>query len=155
LADKAYVLVRRGRRSYLLVNRMPEASPEESAEAAVDAAGELLAAAAALDDPVAPVPAENRAEPGPLPPGLPPHAQGLLRIGVRVAVTLASQRKSVQEIVELGPGAIIKFDKTCDEPLELCVCNHPIATGEVVKIGDKFGLRVGKVIRPEERLTAN
>ena len=72
---------------------------------------------------------------------LPVYARGLLKIRVPVRVTLAAQRKSIQEIIELGPGSIVKFDKTCDEPLELSVGDRPIATGEVVKVGDKFGLR--------------
>jgi flagellar motor switch protein FliN/FliY len=75
--------------------------------------------------------------------GLPTYARGLLKIMVPVTVTLASQRKPIQEIVELGPGSIVKFDKTCDEPLELAVGERVIATGEVVKVGDKFGVRVG------------
>ncbi|HVT28075.1 MAG TPA: FliM/FliN family flagellar motor C-terminal domain-containing protein [Lacipirellulaceae bacterium] len=78
---------------------------------------------------------------------LPTYARGLLRIRVPVQVTLASQRKSIQEIIELGPGSIIKFDKTCDEPLNLCVGDQPIAQGEVVKVGDKFGLRIGALMR--------
>ena len=64
-----------------------------------------------------------------------------------VRVTLASQRKSIQEIIELGPGSIVKFDKTCDEPLELCVGDRPIAQGEVVKVGDKFGLRISGLVK--------
>src|SRR5688572_33228243 len=79
---------------------------------------------------------------------LPVYARGLMRIRVPVRVTLASQRKPIQEIIELGPGSIVKFDKTCDEPLELCVGDRPIATGEVVKVGDKFGLRVGALLAP-------
>jgi flagellar motor switch protein FliN len=74
---------------------------------------------------------------------LPTYARGLLRIRVPVTVTLAAQRKPIQEIIELGPGSIVKFDKTCDEPLELMVGERVIATGEVVKVGDKFGLRIG------------
>jgi flagellar motor switch protein FliN len=77
---------------------------------------------------------------------LPVYARGLMKIRVPVRVTLAAQRKSIQEIIELGPGSIVKFDKTCDEPLELSVGDRPIATGEVVKVGDKFGLRVGALL---------
>jgi flagellar motor switch protein FliN len=73
---------------------------------------------------------------------LPSHTRRLLAIKVPVTVTLAAQRKPIQEILELGPGSIVKFDKTCGEPLELLVGERVIATGEVVKVGDKFGLRV-------------
>jgi flagellar motor switch protein FliN/FliY len=78
--------------------------------------------------------------------GLPTHARRLLRVSVPIRVTLASQRKSVQEIIELGPGSIVKFDKTYDQPLELSVGDRPLAHGEVVKVGDKFGLRIRGLI---------
>jgi flagellar motor switch protein FliN/FliY len=78
---------------------------------------------------------------------LPTYARGLLRIRVPVQVTLASQRKNIQEIIELGPGSIIKFEKTCDEPLDLCVGGRPIAQGEVVKVGDKFGVKISGLVK--------
>ena len=79
--------------------------------------------------------------------GLPKFARGLLQIRVPLQVTLASQRKSILDIVELGPGSIIKFDKTCDEPMELAIGNRTIARGEVVKVGDKFGLRLSTLVK--------
>jgi flagellar motor switch protein FliN/FliY len=78
---------------------------------------------------------------------LPTYARGLLKIRVPLQVTLASQRKCVQEITELGPGSIIKFDKTCDEPLELTIGDRPLAHGDVVKVGDKFGLRINGLVK--------
>jgi flagellar motor switch protein FliN len=78
---------------------------------------------------------------------LPDYSRSLLQILVPVRVTLASQRKSIQEIIELGPGSIVKFDKTCDEPLELCIGDRPVAQGEVVKVGDKFGLKISGLVK--------
>jgi flagellar motor switch protein FliN/FliY len=78
---------------------------------------------------------------------LPTFARGLMRIQVPIHVTLAAQRKSIHEIVELGPGSIIKFEKTCDEPLDLSVGDRIIARGEAVKVGDKFGLRIGGLVK--------
>src|SRR3954453_24148054 len=78
---------------------------------------------------------------------LPTYARGLLHIRVPVQVTLASQRKSVQEIIELGPGSIVKFEKTYDEPLEVSIGGRTIAEGEVVKVGDKFGVRISGLVK--------
>jgi flagellar motor switch protein FliN len=78
--------------------------------------------------------------------GLSSHTRGVLKVTVPIRVTLASQRKSVQEIIELGPGSILSFDKTCDEPMDLMVGNHTLAQGEVVKVGDKFGLRIRNIV---------
>jgi flagellar motor switch protein FliN/FliY len=85
---------------------------------------------------------------------LPPYTQSLFKIKVPVSVNLASHKQSVEEIIELVPGSIIKFDKSCDELLELVVGDQAIAEGEVVKVGDKFGLRVQNMIKPQERFIA-
>jgi flagellar motor switch protein FliN len=82
---------------------------------------------------------------------LPPYARSLLRIRVPVAVSLASKKETIGEILQLGPGAIVKFDKACDETLQLVVNNVPVAEGEAVKISDKFGLRISKILPPHER----
>jgi flagellar motor switch protein FliN/FliY len=85
---------------------------------------------------------------------LPRYARSFLKVQVPVSVDLAGQKLTVQEIRELVPGAIIKFDKSCDELLDLVVCDQPIAAGEVVKVGDKFGLRIRNMILPQEQFIA-
>lgn len=85
---------------------------------------------------------------------LPPFSRSLLRIQVPVMVTLAAKKQPVSKIVELLPGSIIQFNKSCEEMLELEVSGHPVAHGECVKVGDKFGLRVTSLILPGERFEA-
>ncbi len=82
---------------------------------------------------------------------LPPYSRSLLRIRVPVVVTLAQKRQALSRITELGPGAIIQFDKSCEETLELDVGGHAVAVGDAVKIGDKFGLRITSMVLPGER----
>ena len=81
---------------------------------------------------------------------LPPYMRSLLRIKVPVVVTLA-ERQKLNRIVELGPGSIIQFDKSCEEMLDLEVGNQAVACGEAVKVGDKFGLRITAMVLPDER----
>src|SRR4029077_7421590 len=113
----------------------PSENPEQPADAAA------VPAVAAPDAPQAVTGIEAELS------RLPEYSRRLLQILVPVQVTLASQRKSIQEIIELGPGSIVKFDKTCDEPLELCIGERPIAQGDVVKIGDKFGLKISGIVK--------
>ncbi len=82
---------------------------------------------------------------------LPHYAKSLLRVRIPVVVTLARKRQPLGSVLELGPGSIIHFEKSCEEMLDLEAGNNPIASGEAVKIGDKFGLRVTSVRLPEER----
>lgn len=85
---------------------------------------------------------------------LPAYSRSLLRIRVPVKVTLATKRQSIGRVLELAPGAILHFGKSCDEPLTLSIGSRPVAVGETVKIGEKFGLRITSMVMPEERFDA-
>jgi flagellar motor switch/type III secretory pathway protein FliN len=82
---------------------------------------------------------------------LPLYTRSLLKIKVPVVVTLAQKRQTLRRVLELAPGAIIQFDKSCGEMLQLAVGHRPLAQGEAVKVGDKFGICVSSIILPEER----
>ncbi|HEX3998409.1 MAG TPA: FliM/FliN family flagellar motor C-terminal domain-containing protein [Pirellulales bacterium] len=82
---------------------------------------------------------------------LPDYTRSLLHIRVPISVTLATKRQPIGQIMELGAGSIIHFDKSCEEMLDLYVGEHRVAKGEAVKVGEKFGLRITSVILPEER----
>jgi len=103
------------------------------------------------------VPGKSVAPPKPAPPkaksprDLPEYSQSLLRISIPVVVTLAHNKQPLGRIIELGPGSIIHFDKSCEEMLDMEVGGRTIAAGEAVKVGDKFGLRITSIVLPEER----
>jgi flagellar motor switch/type III secretory pathway protein FliN len=113
----------------------------------------------------APAPSEQKTAPPPRPaaaPAAPPkqpatiealpnYSRSLLRIELPVVVTLARKREPLERIVRLGPGSIIQFDKSCEETLEMEIGGLSVATGEAVKVGDKFGLRINAMILPDER----
>ena len=82
---------------------------------------------------------------------LPIYTRSLLKIRVPLSVTLAAKKQPVGQILEIGPGSILQFEKSCEDMLDLNVSNLPIAQGEAVKVGDKFGLRVTSLILPGER----
>ena len=77
--------------------------------------------------------------------------KSLLRIEADMAVTLAHQKLPVERILQFVPGVMIQFDKPCDRPLSLEIDGNAIAEGEVVKVGDKFGLRITEVLNRDER----
>lgn len=79
------------------------------------------------------------------------YARTVLSIKTPVNVTLARKKVPLDRIVDLVPGSMLTFDAHCDEPLTLEAGGKPIATGETVKIGDKFGLRIREILveRPE------
>jgi flagellar motor switch protein FliN/FliY len=79
------------------------------------------------------------------------YSRAVLAINTPVSVTLARKQVPLSEIVNLVPGSMLTFDAHCDEPLTLEVGGQPIATGETVKIGDKFGLRIREILPPSRK----
>lgn len=82
-----------------------------------------------------------------------PYQDEVLMIKTPITVTLARKKESLDRILNLVPGAMLTFDAHCDEPLTMEAGDQPIAKGETVKIGDKFGIRIRNLIRDEEEET--
>ena len=84
-------------------------------------------------------------------PFLPTYSRSLLKIEVPVAVKLVETRQPVSRVLDLALGTILQLDKSCEETLSLEVGDQEIARGEVVKVGDRFGLRITSITLPQER----
>ena len=82
---------------------------------------------------------------------LPAYAKSLLRIRVPVTVTLATSKTPVSKVVDMVPGTILQFTKTCESKLTMEVGRQELAEGEAVKVGDKFGLLITSMTLPSER----
>jgi flagellar motor switch/type III secretory pathway protein FliN len=76
--------------------------------------------------------------------------KSLLRIQADVTVVLAQQPIAVDRVLHFVPGVMIQFDKDCESPLSLEIDGQKVAEGEVVKVGDKFGLRITEVCEHAE-----
>jgi flagellar motor switch protein FliN/FliY len=133
-----------------------EAANEALAEAANDSARSHRDTWA--DDAASGAPSSSASKPrqkaitrGPGLRDLPKYSRSLLKIRVPLSVTLAEKKQPLGQILEIGPGSILQFEKSCEDMLDLNVSNLAIARGEAVKVGDKFGLRVTSLILPSER----
>ncbi|MDR1491363.1 MAG: FliM/FliN family flagellar motor switch protein [Planctomycetaceae bacterium] len=82
---------------------------------------------------------------------LPGFTKSLLKVKIPVAAVLASSKRPIKMILELGVGSIVQFDKSCDSFLDLQMGQINVGTGEAVKVGDKFGLRIHSIQLPRER----
>ena len=76
-----------------------------------------------------------------------------MAIETPLSVILAEKKLTLDQIVALVPGAMLTFDAHCDEPLKLEAGGQAVATGEAVKIGDKFGLRIRDVLLDKRSAT--
>jgi len=76
----------------------------------------------------------------------------LLDVPLQIAVELGRTRMTIQDLLGLGPGAVIELDKVAGEPLDILVNDRLVARGEAVVVGDKFGVRITDIASPAERL---
>lgn len=74
----------------------------------------------------------------------------LLRLQLPVIVRLAQKPLRMEEVLNLTEGSLIQFAKAAEEPLDLMVNNICVGKGEVVKIGECFGLQVKEIGTPRE-----
>jgi flagellar motor switch protein FliN/FliY len=63
-----------------------------------------------------------------------------------VAIELGRTRMSVQEILGLGRGSVIQLDRLAGEPIDIFVGDRRFAEGEVVVVGEQFGVRVTRIL---------
>lgn len=78
----------------------------------------------------------------------------ILKLEVPVVVRLGERNMCVNDVLALGPGAIIELPKTSEEELDLLVNNKQIGTGSAVKVGENFGLRISYIGDIRERIEA-
>ena len=78
----------------------------------------------------------------------------ILALEVPVIVRLAKRKMGLFEVLHLSVGSIVEFDRPFDAELDLMVNNEIIGTGQAVKAGEKFGLRILNIGTIREKITA-
>lgn len=78
----------------------------------------------------------------------------ILNMRFPVIVTLAQRTMPLKDILNLTAGSIIEFNRAADAELDLVVGNRHIGTGQAVKVGEYFGLRITTADPIEERIRA-
>ena len=76
----------------------------------------------------------------------------LMDLSLPIVIELGRTRMLIKDILELGHGSVIEFDKLAGEPVDLLINDKKIAEGEVVVIEEHFGIRLTHLIKPSERI---
>ena len=69
----------------------------------------------------------------------------LLDLSLPVSIELGRTSMTVQEILRLGRGAVIQLDRLAGEPIDIYVGDRKFAEGEVVVLGEHFGVRISRI----------
>lgn len=76
----------------------------------------------------------------------------ILDIPLRVTVELGKSKVVIKDLLQMAQGSVIELDKLAGEPLDVYINGKMIARGEVVTVGEKFGIRLTDIISPVERI---
>ena len=85
---------------------------------------------------------------------MPADLQSILKLEVPIIVQIAGRMMPAEDVLALGPGAIMELPKDSDEELEILINNKPIGLGRAVKVGENFGIRVTYVGDLRKRVAA-
>jgi flagellar motor switch protein FliN/FliY len=70
----------------------------------------------------------------------------LLDLNLPISIELGRTNMAVQEILRLGRGSVVQLDRMADEPIDIYVGDRHFAEGEVVILGEHFGVRITRII---------
>ncbi|MGB4505077.1 MAG: flagellar motor switch phosphatase FliY [Syntrophaceticus sp.] len=76
----------------------------------------------------------------------------ILDVPLQFSVELGRTQKTIKDILELGPGAVVELDKLAGETVDIFVNGKFIAKGEVVVIDENYGVRITEILSSKERI---
>lgn len=79
----------------------------------------------------------------------PSHLGLLADVELELTVELGGTRRNIKDILALGPGSVMELDRHAGEAVDILVNGRLVARGEVVVIGESYGVRISELINPE------
>jgi flagellar motor switch protein FliN/FliY len=76
----------------------------------------------------------------------------LLDIELPVTLRFGRTHMVLGEVLALGSGSVVEFDRAVDEPVEVLVNGRVVARGETVMVQGNYAVRVSEIASRSERL---
>ncbi|MGB1229527.1 MAG: flagellar motor switch protein FliN [Candidatus Puniceispirillaceae bacterium] len=76
----------------------------------------------------------------------------LENIDVMLSVEVGNTELKIRDLLRLNEGSVIELDRLAGDPLDIMVNGTMIAKGEVVMVGERFGVRFTEIVDPEKRV---
>lgn len=84
--------------------------------------------------------------PGSVGEALPTNIAPLMDITLRVSVVLGETRMLLGELLKLGVGSVVELDRAAGDPIDILVNERLYARGELVAVGESFGVRITEIL---------
>jgi flagellar motor switch protein FliN/FliY len=76
----------------------------------------------------------------------------LENIEVTMTVEVGNTEIKIRDLLRLNEGSVSELDRLAGDPLDILVNGTIIARGEVVMVGERFGIRFSEIVSPEQRM---
>ena len=76
----------------------------------------------------------------------------LENIEVKLTVEVGSTEIKIRDLLRLNEGSVVELDRLAGDPLDILANGTTIAKGEVVMVGERFGVRFTEIVDPEKRV---
>ena len=76
----------------------------------------------------------------------------LENIDVALTVEVGKAEIKIRDLLRLNEGSVIELDRLAGDPLDILANGTIIAKGEVVMVGERFGIRFSEIVDPEKRV---
>ena len=76
----------------------------------------------------------------------------LENIQVKLTVEVGSTELKIRDLLKLNEGSVVELERLAGDPLDILANGVKIAKGEVVMVGERFGIRFTEVTNPENRV---
>ena len=76
----------------------------------------------------------------------------LENIDVALTVEVGGAEIKIIELLRLGEGSVVELDRLAGDPLDILANGTMIAKGEVVMVGERYGVRFTEIVDPEKRM---
>ena len=80
------------------------------------------------------------------------HLRVLENINAELTVVVGSAEMKIRDLLRLNEGSVIELDRLAGDPLDILANGTIIAKGEVVMVGERFGIRFSEIVDPEKRV---
>lgn len=76
----------------------------------------------------------------------------LNNIEVEMSIEVGRSKITIRDLLRLNEGSVVELDRLAGEPLDILINGTMIAKGEVVMVGERFGIRLTDIVDPAERV---
>ena len=70
----------------------------------------------------------------------------LMDLTLPISIELGRTSMAVHEILRLGRGSVIQLERLAGEPIDIFIGDRRFAEGEVVVLGEHFGVRITRIL---------